>query len=617
MNVIYLLLKSSKVIVAIAIFTGLVSGACSARIIALINSAINSNTNFSSIIIWSFVGLVPIAVTSRFISELCLIRLSQKVIFNTRLLLCRQIVASPLRYIEELGTSRLLATLTDDVQAVSEAVAFIPSLCIATAVVIGCLIYMIYLSWIVFLGFVAFLVIAILSYEIVTQKAKHSLELARGEQDKLFSHFRAITEGTKELKLNQRRREAFFAEELECTIARSRRYNIDGMTSFTIGLTWSQLLLFIVIGLVDFGLPRVMQIDQSILSGYALTIIFLVVPLDAITSILPRLSKASIALQKIESISLALASRSEEMSESEKSEREPAPTNRIRGYTSKTRLRGLTLLVRAGGETALKEGFPPQGTAFAFAKRVAPATQRLRRRYPKGLRLYSSEFHSPKTSQAISPIKFKQLKLEGISHAYWGEQEENHFTLGSIDLTFSPQELVFLVGGNGSGKSTFAKLITGLYVPETGKIFVDGKLVEERNRDWYRQHFSAVFSDFYLFDKLLGLDYTKLDNQIQDYLVKLHLDSKVKVKEGKFSTTALSQGQRKRLALLTAYLEDRPFYVFDEWASDQDPVFKEIFYTQLLPELKSKGKTVLAISHDDRYFHLADRVLKLDYGKLI
>ncbi|KYC38214.1 ABC transporter ATP-binding protein [Scytonema hofmannii PCC 7110] len=580
MNVIYLLLNSSRIIVAIAIFAGLVSGACSARIIALINSAINSNKTFSSVLIWSFIGLVLIAVTSRFISELCLIRLSQKVIFDTRLLLCRRIVSSPLRYIEELGSSRLLATLTDDVQAVSDAVAFIPSLCIAIAVVLGCLVYLIYLSWIVFLGFVVFLVTAILSYEIVTRKAKQSLELARAEQDKLFSHFHAITEGIKELKLNQRRREAFFAEELECTIGRSRRYNIDGMTSFTIGLTWSQLLLFTVIGLVDFGLPRVMQIDQSILSGYALTIIFLVVALDAITTILPRLSKASIALQKIESMNLALASRSEEMSE--KSDCVQASTNRIRGYTSKTRLRGLNSLVRAGG-----------------------------------LRLYSSELYSPKTSQTTSPVKFEQLKIENLSHAYCGEQEDNYFTLGSIDLTFFPKELVFLVGGNGSGKSTFAKLITGLYISETGKIFVDGKLVDDQNRDWYRQHFSAVFSDFYLFDKLLGLDCAKLDNQIQDYLVKLHLDSKVKVKEGKFSTTALSQGQRKRLALLTAYLEDRPFYVFDEWASDQDPVFKEIFYTQLLPELKSKGKTVLAISHDDRYFHLADRILKLDYGKLI
>ena len=138
----------------------------------------------------------------------------------------------------------------------------------------------------------------------------------------------------------------------------------------------------------------------------------------------------------------------------------------------------------------------------------------------------------------------------------------------------------------------------------------------DANRDDFRQLFSAVFSDFYLFESLLGLNSANLDAQAHDYLAQLHLNHKVKVRDGVLSTTALSQGQRKRLALLTAYLENRPFYVFDEWASDQDPWFKEIFYTQLLPELKAGGKAVLVITHDEKYFHLADRLYKLDYGKL-
>jgi putative pyoverdin transport system ATP-binding/permease protein len=145
---------------------------------------------------------------------------------------------------------------------------------------------------------------------------------------------------------------------------------------------------------------------------------------------------------------------------------------------------------------------------------------------------------------------------------------------------------------------------------------LDGDLITDANRDEYRQLFSAVFSDFYLFENLLGLNSSNLDAQAQEYLVRLHLQHKVKIRNGSLSTTAVSQGQRKRLALLTAYLEDRPFYLFDEWAADQDPYFKNIFYTQLLPELKSRGKTVLVISHDDKYFDAADRIIKLDYGKL-
>jgi putative ATP-binding cassette transporter len=161
-----------------------------------------------------------------------------------------------------------------------------------------------------------------------------------------------------------------------------------------------------------------------------------------------------------------------------------------------------------------------------------------------------------------------------------------------------------------------AKILAGLYAPEAGEIRLDGHPITEKNRDEYRQLFSAVFADFYLFDNLLGLEGSNLDAQAEEYLEQLHLHHKVKIRNGALSTTAVSQGQRKRLALLTAYLEDRPFYLFDEWAADQDPYFKGVFYTQLLPDLKSRGKTVLVISHDDKYFDVADRIIKLDYGKL-
>jgi putative ATP-binding cassette transporter len=137
------------------------------------------------------------------------------------------------------------------------------------------------------------------------------------------------------------------------------------------------------------------------------------------------------------------------------------------------------------------------------------------------------------------------------------------------------------------------------------------------NREWYRQHFSAIFSDFYLFDSLLGLDAPELDARAHRYLVELELDAKVQIADGVLSTTALSHGQRKRLALVTAFLEDRPIYLFDEWAADQDPHYREVFYKRLLPELKLRGKTVLVISHDDRYYYLGDRILRLDFGKLV
>jgi putative ATP-binding cassette transporter len=79
------------------------------------------------------------------------------------------------------------------------------------------------------------------------------------------------------------------------------------------------------------------------------------------------------------------------------------------------------------------------------------------------------------------------------------------------------------------------------------------------------------------------------------------------VKDGRLSTTRLSAGQRRRLALLQVFLDRRPVVALDEWAAEQDPIFRRVFYTELLPELQRRGATVVAITHDDRYFHIADR----------
>ena len=210
----------------------------------------------------------------------------------------------------------------------------------------------------------------------------------------------------------------------------------------------------------------------------------------------------------------------------------------------------------------------------------------------------------------------RSILLQGVLHRYYHEQSDEFFTLGPIDLDFHPGEITFLVGGNGSGKTTLAKLLVGLYPPEEGRIILNGDVVDDSTRDRYRQLFSTVFSDFHLFDRLLETGRADLDSEGNDLLTKLHLQNKVKVQNGAFTTLALSQGQRKRLALVVAYLENRPFFIFDEWAADQDPVFKEVFYRELLPELRAMGKAVLVISHDDRYFHLADRLVRMESGCL-
>ncbi|HXU36600.1 MAG TPA: cyclic peptide export ABC transporter [Blastocatellia bacterium] len=206
-----------------------------------------------------------------------------------------------------------------------------------------------------------------------------------------------------------------------------------------------------------------------------------------------------------------------------------------------------------------------------------------------------------------------RIDLIEVVYRYFGD-DGKEFELGPINLSFEPGEIVVLAGGNGSGKTTLVKLLCGLYLPVSGTIRFQGRDVTADVIDDYRQHFSVVFSDFHLFETLLGLCGDEVDERAKEYLLELGLDLKVSIVDGKFSTINLSQGQRKRLALLVAYLEDRQIYIFDEWAADQDPRFKETFYHSLLPNLKEKGKTIFLVSHDDRFYDIGDRIITLDSG---
>ena len=208
---------------------------------------------------------------------------------------------------------------------------------------------------------------------------------------------------------------------------------------------------------------------------------------------------------------------------------------------------------------------------------------------------------------------FRTLRFEGLGFTYRAPDGSPGFQVGPIDLEVQRGEVLFLVGGNGSGKTTLLKLITALYQPMAGGIRVDGEPIGPANVQSYRDLFSAIFSDFHLFDKLHGL--REVDPvRVEELLRRMEISNKTGYREGRFSNLQLSTGQRKRLALVVSYLEDKQIYVFDEVAADQDPRFRGYFYETLLPELKRAGKTVLVVTHDDRYFQAGDRVVAMDFG---
>lgn len=224
------------------------------------------------------------------------------------------------------------------------------------------------------------------------------------------------------------------------------------------------------------------------------------------------------------------------------------------------------------------------------------------------LTAYHPDFIVP---QAAS--NWKTLELRNLVFHY-GEQG---FEVGPINMTLKRGELVFLIGGNGSGKSTLAMLLTGLYRPVSGQILLDGEEIDGANREKYRSLFSAVFTDVHLFDRLIDNQGHAADPaKVQAWLARLQMQDKVKLEGNKVLNLKLSKGQSKRLALLLATAEQRDILLLDEWAADQDPHFRRIFYRELLPWLQEMGKTVFAISHDDHYFLHADRLLEMREGKL-
>ncbi|GFN33008.1 cyclic peptide export ABC transporter [Paenibacillus xylaniclasticus] len=218
------------------------------------------------------------------------------------------------------------------------------------------------------------------------------------------------------------------------------------------------------------------------------------------------------------------------------------------------------------------------------------------------------------TDLPIEDGSFHTLELDRVMYRHPSRDEGTVFTVGPVSLSFRTGEVTFITGGNGSGKSTLARLITGLYAPDEGQVRINGKAQEP---EWLGRHFSAVFADFHLFEQLYGIDVSANRSAIERHLTRLRLEDKVQIGKGPLDTLALSTGQRKRLALLISYLEDRPIYLFDEWAADQDPEFRQFFYESLLPELKERGKCVIAITHDDRYFGLADKIVKLELGQIV
>jgi putative ATP-binding cassette transporter len=534
MNIVIFLFKRSRWLLLVAVVSGICSGLIGAGLVALIGNCINGSGS-SSDSASTFFLLCLLSVFAKSCSAISLIHLSQSAMLQLRIELSRKLLATSYAKLRAIGKAELLAILTNDIAAFTQGVQTLPLIFGDAILIASCLGYLAFLSWQLFTFIALALIGGMCSYHYAERIPLGRLRTMRRQMDVLFRNFRNLIEGSRELQLNAKRGTFFVEEVVGAGAAQFKRLFVSAMVSYAWVVNLGAVAFLLVIGCVMFWVPMWLAPAPGITAKFTLTLLYLVGPITALTSSLPTLMQAGIALKKIQQLD---------------------------------------------GGLALEHAAP----------------------------LHAEQFRRP------GPLK---LELNAVCHRYPSVVDGSSFLLGPLNLTVKQGEIVYIVGGNGSGKTTLAMLLLGFYQPESGTVVLNGVVVNENNLASYRQHFSAIFADFHLFEQLIDADEPDLSARASLYLKKFGMENKVKIVNGKFSNVDLSTGQCKRLALILAYLEDRPIYLFDEWAADQDPVFKRVFYTELLPDLKLRGKTVLAITHDDAYFAYADRVFRLENGKLV
>lgn len=537
------------------ILLNLFNAAVSIGIIAYINHTFISQPVFGTlswISLGYFSALVLLLLITTFLSQYTLTCLGHKFVYELRTKLVKQIIDTKVPQIDHLGSARLLASLSSDIQSITVAFVRMPELVQGVILSIGVALYLGWLSLPLLFIVMFWIAMTIWISTILVKHVYHQLRAIRDINDELYQDYQSIIEGRKELALNHHRAEKLYKHDFLSHANSYQKRIIKADTFHLSAVNWSNIMMFAAIGVV-FAVSNQLDISMGIATTFSLTILFMQSPLLHAVGAYPTLQTAQVALDKIHSL-------------------------------------------------ALTDYQPNFITNAVIQDWQSISLTDIGYRY---------ECTTDDTSDsAIDNSHSKECTLETNSHT--------SNTLSHVNLTLNRGEVVFLIGANGSGKSTLAKIITGIFTPTTGSLMVGQHVISEANNVDYRQLFSAIFSDQHLFKQLIGSEGHDPDmTLVTAWLSKLNLQDKVSVTDNQISTDKLSQGQRKRLAMLISVAEQKDILLLDEWAADQDPAFRRVFYQTLIPELKAMGKTLFIISHDDGYFEHADRLLLMKEGKLI
>lgn len=512
------------------IVLNLINAAVSVGIIAYINHTFLSGQIFEALSWQSFaqfLAMVLLLLLTSFASQYALTCLGHQFVYKLRTQLVKQILDTPVAQVDNLGSARLMASLSTDIQALTTAFVRMPELVQGIILAVAVSLYLGSLSWPLLLIIMLWIALTIWISTLLVKHVYQNLTHIRDINDALYQDYQSVIEGRKELALNQQRAKQLYTQDLVGHAKAYKKTIIKADTYHLSAVNWSNIMMFAAIGVI-FAVASYLGLSLGVATTFALTLLFMQSPILHAVGAYPTLQTAQVALDKIQSLQLAE---------------------------------------------------------------------------------YQPEFISPTANKA-----WQTLTLRNIDYQYSSQD----LILKQVNLTLNKGDVVFLIGSNGSGKSTLAKVLTGIFAPTSGEMTLDGRLITEANRAQYRQLFSAIFSDQHIFKQLIGKDGSAVDmDLVQHWQHRLQLQNKVSIDGDKLSTDKLSQGQRKRLAMLTTVAEQKDILLLDEWAADQDPAFRRVFYQHLIPELKALGKTLFIISHDDSYFEHADRLLLMKQGKLV
>ncbi|MCE8020038.1 multidrug ABC transporter permease/ATP-binding protein [Halomonas sp. MCCC 1A11036] len=478
-----------------------------------------------------FLGLIVLLLVVTLASQLALTTLGHYFVYRLRGQLIKRIMDTDIERVEQIGSARLLASLSTDVRYITVAFVRLPELVQGGVLTVGACLYLGWLSPSILAVMVIWTAVTIIiGMRLVTWVYQHMAKL-REVEDRLYADYQSVIEGRKELALNRHRAEWLYRDVYTSNADAYRHHIVRSDTYHLSAINWFNIMMLGAIGVVFFLANGLGWASAQVATTFSLTLLFLRAPLIQAVGAVPTLINARVAFDKLSTLTLAD---------------------------------------------------------------------------------YRETFDSDSRRH-----DWQEIALEGVSYRYPDEEARPGFAIGPLDLCLRRGEVVFLIGGNGSGKSTLARLLTGLYHPQAGSIRVDGRPLRQADWTTYRQHFSAIYTDFHLFDRLIGPGGESPDVAlVEEWLSELEMQHKLDFDGDRVTNVNLSQGQRKRLAMLLTVAEQRDLVLLDEWAADQDPQFRRVFYRQLLPRLRALGKTLVVISHDDHYFDQADRLLEMRGGQL-